>query len=309
MRAETVSQRRNIVGFAEFVTAVQGPGLTLTLSSRSIRPDIDLMAYLKVFFMYAAIDRVESIFGSTAVPSPLYGGRPFDPLRSLTTEHLRTMEQHGIGLGLTLSNHLFDEATYQRSRGFLERYHMAGNSVICVSDALAQRLRQDYPHYVLKASVIKNTSSVGRVHAVLDTYDYVVIPMDRNDDDAFLERLPEKHRIILFGNAGCAYNCPARTCWFGFSQDNQGIEVTSGCSKERIPRPDLGMVYFDVHKLREMGFTNFKLIPKRSEQAEAFARLFSDRGKQHPPRSPKITVAYPECGPPSRHPPGLVRDQ
>ena len=188
------------------------------------------------------------------------------------------MEEHGICLSLTLTNHFFDEAVYRQSCDLLQRHHELGNSIICVSDKLARRLRQDFPNYILKASVIKNLNTLDKIRAALTLYDYVTVPMDKNDDDAFLEQLPEKRRIILFGNATCAYTCPSRTCYLGFSQEIQGKPVTSKCSREMIPRPTLGLVHFDVNKLREMGFTHFKLVPKESKQLETIARLYSNKG-------------------------------
>ena len=173
-----------------------------------------------------------------------------------------------INLALTLTNHYFNEEVYQQSYAFLERHHKSGNLINIVSDKLARRLRKDFPKYTLNASIIKNLNTPKKVEHALALYDNAVTPMDKNDDDAFLEALPEKERIILFGNARCAYNCPARTCYVGFSQEIQAKPITGDCSKEKIPRPDLGLVYFDLEKLHNMGFSTFKLIPDKSKQFE-----------------------------------------
>jgi len=256
----------NVVDFNTFINAARNPDLRFTVSSRGIRPDIDMSIYLNVFYMYLNLGQIQSVFGNTIFQSMLYGGRPFDISYALTDAHLRRLEGLKINLALNLTNHYFNEDVYQHSNEFLEHHHKPGNTINVVSDKLARRLRNDFPDYTLNASIIKNLNTQDKIRRGLDMYDFVVIPMQLNDDDEFLEGLLEKQRIILFGNARCAYNCPARTCYIRFSQEIQGKPVTADCSKDKIPRPDLGMIHFDLEKLSEMGFTTFKLIPNKSEQ-------------------------------------------
>lgn len=251
----------NILPLAEGLKGFHLPNIRFTVSSRDIRPEFDILTYIKITYIYIGLAQIESVFGSTVLPSPLYGGRDYDPLRSLSVDHICKLEENGIGISITLSSQFFTEEYYRASWPLLERLHQRGNSVISVNDKLAERIRHDFPLYTLKASMIKNLDSADKVRQGLDVYDYVVIPMEKNDDDPFLESLPDKDRIFLFANAGCAYNCPARDCYLEISRKNAGKGGTGDCSRGRIPRPDLGALFFDVAKLASMGFRNFKLLP------------------------------------------------
>jgi hypothetical protein len=275
--------------------------LTFSVSSRSIRPDIDIMDYLRVFYTYCNTRQIESVFGSANQSSRLYGGRLSRSAYELTDVHLARLSENGIHLALTLTNHYFDEDAYRESWSLLEAHHKSGNSIICANDELAVRLKRDFPLYELKASIIKEIDSLDKVNRALDLYHALTLPMDRNDDDDFLHSLPEKHRIILFGNANCAYTCPARTCYLGFSQENYGKPVTFTCSKGQAPRLDRGHVYFNVSKLADMGFTRFKLVPLALKGAINVCRKIS-RGKGYlvePIRRNKAVhylCSYPKCG-------------
>ncbi len=247
------------------------PGISFSVSSRRLTPRMNIIDYLKIFYMYTDIGLVESVFGNTAFPSRLYGGRPFQLKRFLTDRHIGELEELGIGLSLTLTNHYFENEAYAHSKDFLRRHHKKGNAIICANDELAKRIKGDFPDYSLKASIVKHIDTVEKVEQHLELYDFVVPPMDKNDDDAFLQGLKEKERILLFGNANCAYTCPARTCYRGFSQKMTGKPVTSKCSKGKIPRLDLGKVWFDIKKFKEMGFIHFKLVPLAPPAAAAVA--------------------------------------
>jgi hypothetical protein len=163
------------------------------------------------------------------------------------------------------------------------------------------RLRNDFPDFTLKASIIKNLNTPAKIRQALRLYDYVTVPMDKNDDDEFLRDLPEKDRIILFGNANCAYTCPARTCYVGFSQKIQGKPVSSRCSKKTLPRLDLGQVWFDVSKLGGLGYTFFKMIPPVTSESIDPALLYRWK-KKGAARSlfrkkPGAWLcSYPKCG-------------
>lgn len=260
------SHPNNIVDFSTFNKRAINPALRFSVSSRAIRPDLDLPVYLKVFFKYLHLGQIKSVFGSTVFGSLLYGGRPYEASESLTDAHLQTMQMLGLNLTLTLTNHFFDETVYQHSFGFLEKLHRPGTTINVVADSLARRLRKDFPDFTLNASIIKNLNTHNKISQALSLYDSVVVPMDKNNDDDFLEGLPQKNRLILFGNAACAYNCPARTCYLGFSQEIQSKPITSCCSGRKILRPYLGVVYFDLEEFFLLGFTHFKLIPDKSQQ-------------------------------------------
>ncbi len=269
----------NTTSFTNFAKSARHPSLKFSVSTRSIRSEIDLETYIKIFYIYLDPDQIHTVFGNTCFASGLYGGRPFDVRYALTDAHLEKLEKLQLSLSLTLTNHFFDPSVYRQSFALLERHHRPGNSVTVASDKLARQLRLDFPEYRLIASLVKNLDNRDKLVRALDLYDAAVVPMNKNDCDDFLESLPHKDRLILFGNAYCAYNCPARTCYVGISQVIQGKPCTSHCSQTTIPRKNLGMVYFDLAKLHGFGFSYFKLIPDKSEQAgkEAMIRSLPTR--------------------------------
>ncbi|MBT3877677.1 MAG: hypothetical protein HON76_16750 [Candidatus Scalindua sp.] len=294
-------KKRNIIEIQKHHDDFKLPGIRFSVSGRNIRADMDVYCYLKTFYIYTDINNIESVFGNAVFPSLLYGGRVYQVKSSLTSLHLAQLKEMSIGFSITLTNHFFDEEAYKQSYSFLETHHRKGNSVICGSDRMAKRVRKDFPDYKLRASIIKNINTVEKVRKALDLYDQVVIPMDKNDDDGFLEKLPQKWRIMLFGNAGCAYTCKARTCYYGFSQTNRHEQSTSDCSKEQLPRLDLGKTYFDIKKFHEMGFSHFKLIPSvRDDEAGSFAVDYTK--ERRPPlktliRKPVYYIcSYPKSG-------------
>ena len=234
---------------------------------------MNIVDYLTVFYIYTDISLIESVFGSTTFPSLLYGGRPFHLEHSLTDQHIGDLAELGIGLALTLTNHFFDDQAYEHSRDFLKKHHQKGNSIICANDELARRIKNDFPDYTLKASIINKIDTIEKVEQSLVLYDFVVIPMDKNDDDGFLQGIKEKKRILLFGNANCAYTCPERTCYRQFSEKIAGEPLTSKCSRGKISRLDLGEVYFDIKKFKAMGFKHFKLVPLAPPGATHFVHL------------------------------------
>lgn len=234
--------------------------LRFTVSSRNIDnqyPDIDIIKYLKLQFIYCGFDQIESVFGHTEDYSDLYGGRVYSKKNAITNKQIDELENQGIGIALTLTNHYFTEAAYAESYNLLKRHHKKINSVICTNDDLAIRIRNDFPDYQVKASLIKNLNTHKKIKNALKIYNSVVIPMEKNDDDDFLQNIEQKDKAILFGNATCAYTCPARTCYAGISLRKEG----SNCSQPRIPREEKGLVFFNVKKFHLMGFSRIKLVP------------------------------------------------
>ena len=290
----------NLINIKNHLHDFKDTKLSYSVSSRYIRPDIDIIDYLKIFYIYCDLKQIDSVFGNTSTFSHFYGGRPFHLPSSLTQAHLERMSDHGIGLALTLTNHYFDNAEYKKNLNFLKIYHKKGNSIICTNDQLALQIKNDFPDYEVKASIIKNINTIAKIEKALTIYDSLTLPMDKNDDDKFLSQIKEKNRIILFGNAGCAYTCPARTCYLGFSQKMTGRPETSSCSKPKIDRPNKGYVYFNVKKLLDMGFNRFKLIPTdRSRQQ--FARNFSNKKNYFTTTMKRkkglyYICSYPKCG-------------
>ncbi len=275
--------------------------LKFIVSSRNITPNVSIIDYLKVHYIYLTPEQIKHVFGSVTTPSRLYGGRTFRTYKSLTDMHVKELNKHNIGVSLNLTNHFFDKESYEESFNLLEKYHSPKNSLIITNDELAKNIKIDFPGYKLKASIIKNIMNVNRIENAYEIYDYVTLPMDCNDDDEFLNSIPEKGRIILFANANCAYKCPARTCYYGFSQHNRGEEITSICSKETMPRLDHGPVYFNVEKLSDMGFNHFKLVPLFFEEADNVTKFFSwkktkEGNEQYYKIPDAFVVSYPKSG-------------
>jgi hypothetical protein len=78
---------------------------------------------------------------------------------------------------------------------------------------------------------------------------------------------------MLFANAACAYNCPARICYTDISKVNQNKTGMVRCSKEKSGLYEYAFYFFNVEKFSGMGYTKFKLIP---------ARLFENYLKSNP---------------------------
>lgn len=234
-----------------------------TASARNLESWMSVADFIAAMYPFVERSQIESLYGFAHLFSPLYGGRTYKPDYAFRRHHLAEMKELGIGVSLNLTNHFFMPDAYERSLPLLETLHAKGNSITCFNHDLARRLRADFPLYELKASIIRGLKTQARLEAMLPLYDKLVVPMDLNDDADFLAGLPEKDRIILFANASCAYNCPNRSCYVGFSQKNMGMEVTSLCSMATHERVDLGKVFFDMDAFVDMGFRHFKLVPAR----------------------------------------------
>jgi len=290
----TIDLKNNIKGFRD-------PRFSFSVSSRYLTPDMNMRIYLKLFYLYCGVDQIESVFGSTTMFSPILGGRIYQKDRSMNSQHLAELSESGIGIALTLTNHFFTPAMYNDSMALLEEHHIEKNSIICTNDDFARQLKKDFPKYELRASIIKNLNTRYKICRALDLYDVVVVPMDKNDDDAFLQSLPEKDRIMLFGNANCAYTCPARSCYLGFSQAMAGKTVTSSCSKSKVNRLEKGPVFFNLKKFADMGFRRIKLIPIPSPFTSSAVKQLSLRSRPVVKRTPKrektfFLCSYPRCG-------------
>ncbi|AEG02039.1 sulfotransferase domain-containing protein [Methylomonas methanica] len=288
----------NLIEADKAAKMFRNPKYRFEVSSRLITPNIDPFDYLKYVFWYLEPEQIESVFGNTLYPSRFYGGRSFDLEHSLTDQHVRILNDNGKGVTLTLTGHHFSDAVYNSNRHFFEKFHKDGNAVVCTNDTLARRIKADFPRYTTKASLIKHLNTAEMVHAALELYDFAVIPMDKNDDDDFLNSLEEKHRVILFGNANCAYNCPARTCYAAISQANWEREKTSKCSKNWLPRPEIGHQFFDVDKFYAMGFRHFKLVPAPANHA---VELLIKKSNSTPiesaaARASAAIYSFPKCG-------------
>ena len=80
------------------------------------------------------------------------------------------------------------------------------------------------------------------------------------NDDALLDSIPDKSRIRLFANAGCAYTCPAKICYKSISKINKFKGGEFKCSQSVKERESMGMIDFDLERLQAKGFHKFKLL-------------------------------------------------
>ncbi len=240
-------------------TPIPAPDHTFTISARSKQPDVPVFQFLRRHFGHIPLNQIESLFGFVEY-TPLYGGRIFHR-RELSERDVFQLNNAGIGLRLPLSNHEVTPQEYEEAQAFLHKYHRAGNSVIVTHDDLARWVRSDFPQYRIDASVIKNINNARKLEQAFRLYDEVVLPMPSNEDLAFLEQIPDKSRITLFANAGCAFTCPARTCYASVSKINKRDgEHAFQCSQSLKERELLGMIDFDLEPLLAMGFHRFKLL-------------------------------------------------
>jgi len=243
--------------------------INFTISNRMLEKNMNIDTYIKTYYSFIDISQVESLFGFTQEFSPFYGGRGFNSVYSMDKEHLKQLDDDNLGLSLTLTNQYFNDDDYQKHISLLQKHHKLGNSIVCENDTLAKQIKKDFPLYKLKASLIKDLNNYEKVQKAFEIYDYVVIPMEMNDDDEFLKSLPNKDKIILFANANCAYNCTSRICYSSISKAISGKEKPAiSCSKDVLPRDQLGHVFFNVKKLHSFGYTHFKLVPNLSVKKE-----------------------------------------
>jgi hypothetical protein len=254
---------KNVIDLKTSHRIFKNPAYSYSVSGRQVNKRANMAKYLQFNFIYIDIPQISSVFGSTTDPSELYGGRVYETGRSMNETHINELYNKNIDLALTLTNHLFTPELYKKNQSFLEKYYRPGNIIICTSDKLARMIRKDFPVYKLRASIIKNLNTYSKISTALDLYDDVVIPMDMNDDDEFLQGLPEKSRIMLFANAACAYSCKSRICYPEISKFNQSKTDRIRCNKQELGILEYGNYYFNVEKFHGMGFSNFKLIPAK----------------------------------------------
>ena len=247
--------------------------ITYTVSARGKNRFQPVLSFLRTHFPDIPRERIDTVFGFTD-RCTLYGGRPATG-RQLTAADIRALEQTGVGYRIPLTNHFFTEQEYENSRPFLDKYHKPGNALIIVNDDLARFIRRDFPQYRIEASMIKGIRTQALIDQALELYDTVVIPMEMNDRYDFLEKIPRKDRITLFAVAGCAYTCPARTCYRHVSRLNKLLmsknlfavlagycryPFSIGCSRRKLKRALLGTVNFDVSRYVGMGYSSFKVM-------------------------------------------------
>lgn len=236
--------------------------MQFTISARGKPSMVPIQMFMKRNFSDIPPEQIDSFFGFTE-PTTLYGGRIFG-VTELSEYDLRTMYRMDINLRLPLTNHYVTREEYEQNIPFLEKYRRPGNSIIITNDTLAGWIREDFPEYRLEASVIKNINTLQKIEDAADIYDTIILPMNVNENDAFLESIDNKDRITLFANAGCALTCPSKMCYPSISKANKTGDVTLfQCSQKLKYRELLGMYDFDLDHLQELGFNRFKLLRSR----------------------------------------------
>ncbi|HIG43130.1 MAG: hypothetical protein ABGY96_16030 [bacterium] len=243
--------------------------MQFTISARGKPSALPIHQLIKKNFSHIPINQIESFFGFTE-PCTLYGGRVFTSTE-LSRYDLRSLYEMGINLRLPLTNHYATADEYAACLPFLEKHYRPGNSVIITNDQLARWIKNDFPDYRVEASVIKNINTLKKVEKAYKLYDTVILPMDANEDGDFLRSIPEKQRIMLFANAGCAMTCPSKICYPSVSKINKNGDMSLWqCSQTLKPRDILGMMDFDLGHLQDMGFHRFKLLRSRPGQLTGF---------------------------------------
>ena len=243
--------------------------MQFTISARGKPAAAPIHKFIKDSFSDIPIEQIESFFGFTE-PCTLYGGRVFNGAE-LSRYDLRSLYKLGINLRIPLTNHYATEAEYTSCLPFLEKHYRPRNSVIITNDNLANWIRVDFPAYRVEASVIKNINTLAKVEKAYKIYDTVILPMESNEDEEFLLSIPEKERVMLFANAGCAMTCPSKICYTSVSKVNKDGDISLWqCSQSLKPRDMFGMLDFDLEYLQDLGFHRFKLLRSRPGRMTGF---------------------------------------
>lgn len=220
-----------------------------------------MFVYLAREYGNIPVENVDSLYGFVD-QSTLYGGRPFERPQ-LSGNDLEAMAELGIGLRLPLTNLFVTREEYESQKRWLGQYHRKGNSVIVARDDLARWIREDFPEFQIEASVIKDIDRMSELEQAMQVYDTVVLPMRYTRDRSFLEGVPDKSRIRLFTNAGCALNCPSKICYPAISRMNKYRGDEFKCSQTLKYRKMEGMIDFDLRMPIELGYRRFKVLRGR----------------------------------------------
>jgi len=252
---------------------MNSPTITYTVSVRGKRRTQPILEFLSKHYEHIPREQIDSVFGFLE-KTPFYGGRPYlGP--QICGMDVSSLYNAGIRLRIPVTNHLFSYREYEQQRPFFDKYHREGNALIIRNDGLARAIKKDFPRYRLEASMIKNIKTQKRIDACLTLYDTIVLPMELNTKYELLETFEPKEKLTLFSTAGCAYNCPARTCYNNISRLNKFlcspnpvstyllrplIPFAIGCSRRKMKRALMGMVRFDRNRYIDMGYHRFKEI-------------------------------------------------
>jgi len=267
-----------------------------TISARNLKPFYTIQSHINKYFPYCDIKNIYEMFGATHTFSPLYGGRVYNKNEVLQPHHLKEMQKKNIMLSLTLSNHYFSDDAYKQTKCLLKEHHIKGNSITCTNDDLAIRIKNDYPLYKIKASIIKNINTNEKLVNVFKTglYDQVILSMGNNFDLSFLKNIKNKEKIILFGNGACWAFCKKRECQICVSQRNFGKKVTTNCTDKKTPLDYYS--FFNLDTYYKLGFKTIKVtidqfILNAKKRKNITTNLPKGSNKE-----PHIFASFPRCG-------------
>lgn len=230
---------------------------TACVSARRKSTDISMLHYITQEYPFLTLDQIESVFGFAEFNS-MYGGKLWRAIE-VTPEDLIWMYDNNIGYRIPLTNLRTTEQDYEDNRPFLEKYHRKGNSIITVHDWMADRIHNDYPEYTVEASVIKNVKTYNEIITALTHFDTLVPGQVCHEDLKLLESLPDKNRIRLFMQIGCALYCNTHICYTAYSRFNRKESTPLLCATNlEKDAPEHHITQFDFNKFLELGFTKFK---------------------------------------------------
>lgn len=195
-------------------------------------------------------------------------------------------EKRGIAMYLTFTNLLLKEEHLKDTLGnallvFSTNHNPTGrNAVILANDLLRDHVRKEYPKLRLVSSILKITKmGRGKLDAykrLADEYDEVMVHPDDVLNYDLLEKLEDKDRHILLVNEYCIRHCPLRPYHYHTlsetslnflghdSQEFDKRQSTNGCQNLATLLADpvhsvLALNTPEIQRLRDMGFTHFKL--------------------------------------------------
>ncbi len=222
----------------------------------SARKFTSISTLINTFERYETADlKIGSVFGNCGEPCRMYGGRA-GSTRSIKDivpwDAVNELNNSGIKFYVTLTNHFLDKDAITQSLKHVEKLLSISesNGVVVLNRKFAKILRRHFPDVILKQSAIANPTSLDSIEKALEVYDYITLSHNALDMEIFLLSIPPiiKQKLVLFGNARCAYKCFKLTCYLGCSQFHFGKEVTSSCTgvssmKELKPIP---MTIFNI---------------------------------------------------------------
>ena len=223
------------------------------------------------------IEDVDYIFGNIEayLDTPLYGGR-LSQTPAISEVDISWAYDNNIGIKLPLTNKAFSEELYTASKPLIKSMHRKGNAVIVTTDKLAERIKNDFPLYNIELSAIRDIDTLDKLEKCrADLYDNIVLPISVNDDIEMLANIKNKNIIRLFINPECSYTCPNKVCYGTIGKLNsKRSNKRMLCSFYDLKEPrthyndniNWGDYYFNYSLFKNLGFSNFKLLPPIEQQ-------------------------------------------